>query len=74
MFYPFLKDHRHTTPPTDFHLPRPQLAIVEKFECNQFFIFDFFKGNIKKVRVANLIIILISSGVVMLFVPCGKER
>lgn len=45
MFYPFRKDHRHTTPLTRFHLPRPQLAIVEKFECNQFFIFDlFFKG------------------------------
>lgn len=48
MFYPFLKDHRHTTPPTDFHLPRPQLAIIEKFECIQFFIFYFFVREYKK--------------------------
>ena len=48
MFYPFQKDHRHTTPLTHFHLPRPQVAIVEKFECNQFFIFDFFLREYKK--------------------------
>lgn len=49
MFYPFQKDHRHTTPPSDFHLPRPQLAIIENFECNQVFTFYVFvREYIKK--------------------------
>lgn len=54
MFYPFQKDHRHTTPPSDFHLPRPQLAIIENFECNQFFTFYVFvREYIKKGVLPN---------------------
>ena len=32
MFYPFVTRRGHTTPLTHFHLPRPQVAIVEKWE------------------------------------------